>query len=113
MSYHVSPNVSYLHPYDAISQIEIATMDIAQEMGLAAWLTSPWRLARHAGDKSLHRMDCARDYDFHYPTNMGGGRVNDDTKDKILVAYRARLPSKWFDCVNEGDHFHLEYDPKA
>ena len=113
MSYALSSNMTYLLPQDAMRQVELVTVGIAQEMGFVAYLTSTWRLPRHPGDKSYHRHNEARDYDFHYLKNMGGGRINEDAQKEVLAKYKARLPSKWFDCINEGDHFHIEYDPKV
>lgn len=108
MSYALSPDMT-LHPYDAVRQLELVALGVALEMGLMCYLTSTWREPRYDGDKSYHRVDTARDFDFH---EYGGGRVDAAKQAVILRKLKARLPSKWFDVINEGDHFHGEYDPK-
>jgi len=113
MSYAIHPN-QRLHPGEVPGEIRAVVTGVARDFGVVAVRTSGWR---PSGKPSVHRFDCARDYDFQLPN---GGRVPRDVWVNIVRALRMRLPDKYFDVVDEwenpsvnftGIHVHIEYDP--
>lgn len=114
MSYFLSPNQS-LHPSEVPGEIRAVVCGVARDFSVRVYRTSG---VRTSGKPSIHRFDCARDYDFWMPD--GSSRVPNDMWINIVKALKERLPNKWFDVVDEwkdpsvhstGIHVHIEFDP--
>lgn len=95
----------YVTPHEATVLMDMAAAEVAATLDIHVYRTSGFRGARGPGDKSYHRLDLGRDYDFklessHYSLAAVGDML------------RKRLPARWFDIVVEEDHVHIEYDPK-
>lgn len=114
MSYMLSPN-QILHPSEVPGEVRAVVAGVAQDYDVLVVRTSGWR---KTGKPSIHRFDCARDYDFR--SHNTGRRVSRGVWRRIVEALRLRLPSVFFDVVDEwenpssgstGPHVHIEYDP--
>jgi len=53
--------------------------------------------------KSLHYADRAID--------LRSGYLSNEARESVVLALKREL-GKDFDVVDEGDHIHIEYDPK-
>lgn len=53
--------------------------------------------------KSLHRFGLAVDFDILNQTDEEMSRLNKSVRSKL---------NRHFDVINEGNHGHVEYDPK-
>jgi len=111
MSYYLSVNMTLL-PEDAMRQVEMVALAAGIRFEAHCYLTSTQRKPRFPGDKSYHRMNMARDFDFLNPGSLTHGRVERPKMERIFGYMRAALPAEWFDVVLEEDHIHVEYDPK-
>jgi len=109
VSYYVNAN-QRMSPIGAMTEVGLVVSDVARVHVVRAVLTSSERDPRSSGDKSLHRFDLARDFDFWRVD--GTARLSAHDWVTVYKAIRERLPAQFYDVVDEGDHIHIEFDPK-
>lgn len=81
-------------------RIWLAVMDVYEEAGETAVVLTAALEDLHS-DTSLHERQ--RAFDFRPPTKV--------SPQKALAAIKAKLGTG-YDCLFEGNHLHVEWDPK-